>query len=62
MDTFRALFRAPARVPARLEPAPGVSQCSYELLRAFDGFMRRHRLRWSLCAGTLLGRPSSGAR
>ena len=55
MDTLKLLIRGRGAVPDRLEPAAGVSQCNYELLRAFDGYMRNARLRWSLGAGTLLG-------
>ena len=55
MDTLKLLIRGRGAVPDRLEPAAGVSQCNYELLRAFDGYMRSARLRWSLGAGTLLG-------
>ncbi len=47
---------APPALPEDLEPAPGVSQCNYELLRAFAGWVDEHPpLRYSLAAGTLLG-------
>lgn len=41
--------------PLALEPAPGVAQCNYELLRAFAGWVDAHGLRYTLAAGTLLG-------
>lgn len=46
-----------AVLPDRLEPIPGVSQCNYEMLRAFSGWAadQPQELRYTLGAGTLLG-------
>eukprot|EP00039_Didymoeca_costata_P014149 m.225508 g.225508 ORF g.225508 m.225508 type:complete len:315 (+) comp15957_c4_seq13:1247-2191(+) len=46
--------------PSVLEPTKGVSQCNYELLRAFSKFVQHlgsegYSLRYTLGAGTLLG-------
>ena len=52
---FRLRLTLP--VPVVLEPMPGVSQCGYELLRAFACYaaVRLPGLRYMLGAGTLLG-------
>ena len=46
---------APQPPSGSLEPAPDVAQCNYELLRAFSQYAARHRFRFSLASGTLLG-------
>jgi LicD family len=45
----------PSAPPLVLEPTPGTSQCGYELIRAFDMYVRRRKLRYTIGAGTLLG-------
>ena len=41
--------------PLLLEPTPSTSQCGYELIRAFDMYVRCRKLRYTIGAGTLLG-------
>eukprot|EP00658_Telonema_sp_P-2_P030232 TRINITY_DN22870_c0_g1_i1.p1 TRINITY_DN22870_c0_g1~~TRINITY_DN22870_c0_g1_i1.p1 ORF type:complete len:326 (+),score=49.87 TRINITY_DN22870_c0_g1_i1:79-1056(+) len=50
-----ALDPSSAVLPDRLEPILGVSQCNYEMLRAWSRWAHEKSVRYTLGAGTLLG-------